>query len=85
MLVLLILFIFGAGFVGLLLWFANSPLSCDPNSAQGRMEMRAKREAEQYLYTKILMPVVGFFGAIIGFFIFVIGACVLMRIDSWGI
>lgn len=45
--------------------YVNTPSQFDPNSAIGRMENRFKREQEQMLYSKIVMPILQGIGLLI--------------------
>ena len=54
--------------------YVNTPNQFDSNSVFGRMENRFKREQEQLLYEKIVMPVLGGIGLLI---LLAIGGCVM--------
>ncbi len=53
--------------------YVNTPSQFDPNSAIGRMENRFKREQEQMLYSRIVMPLLQGIGILI---LVGIGGCV---------
>lgn len=55
--------------------YVNTPSQFDPNTALGRMENRFKREQEQMLYEKVVMPMLKIVGLVI---LLGIGGCVML-------